>query len=73
MTCFETLNPTVETCTSINHDDKLENEGNMFGVGTSFEKSFQVLVIGKLSLFMKLSIPFTTCKDLFIWWRNHEG
>jgi hypothetical protein len=53
--------------------DKLENESNMFGVGTSFEKSFQALVIGKLSLFMKLSIAFTTCEELFIWWHNHEG
>jgi hypothetical protein len=39
-----TLNLTIETCTSTNHDDELEDEGNMFGVGTSFE-SFQVLVI----------------------------
>jgi hypothetical protein len=72
MACSETLNPTVETCTSTSDDDNLENEGNMFGVGTSFEKSFQALVNGKLSFFMKLSIPFTTCEDLFIWWHNHE-
>ncbi len=38
MVCFETLNHTVEACTSTNHDD-LEEKGNMFGVGTSFEES----------------------------------
>jgi len=39
MVCFETLNHTIEACTSINHDD-LEERGNMFGVRTSFEQSF---------------------------------
>jgi hypothetical protein len=38
-TCFETLDPTIETCTSIGHGDELQNEGNMFGVGASSEES----------------------------------
>jgi hypothetical protein len=38
MVCFETLNPTAKACTSTSHDD-LEEEGNMFRVGASFEES----------------------------------
>ncbi len=37
MVCFETLNPITKTCTSTNDDD-LEEKGNMFRVGASFEK-----------------------------------
>jgi hypothetical protein len=37
MTYFETLNPTIEACSSFGHGDELENEGNTFGVGASFE------------------------------------
>lgn len=36
------------------HDDEFEDEGNMFGVGTSFEGSPQAFANGKLSLFMRL-------------------
>jgi hypothetical protein len=36
MTCFETLNLNVKTCTFANHGDELQNESNMFGVGASF-------------------------------------
>ncbi len=38
-----TLNLTIETCTSTSHDEELEDEGHMFGVGTYFESS-QVLI-----------------------------
>jgi hypothetical protein len=38
------------------HDDEFEDEGNMFGVGASFEGSLQALVNGKLSLFQRLSM-----------------
>jgi hypothetical protein len=31
MTCFETLNPTIEACTS-SHGDELEHEGNILGL-----------------------------------------
>jgi hypothetical protein len=47
MTYFETLNLTIEACNSFGHGDELENEGNIFGVGASFEESFQALVIGE--------------------------
>jgi len=40
MTCFVTLNPNVETWTYIGRRDELEDKGNMFEVGTSFEESF---------------------------------
>ncbi len=36
------------------HDDEFEDEGNMFGVGASFEGSPQALVNGKLSLLRRL-------------------
>jgi hypothetical protein len=39
MTCFVTLNPNVETWTYIGCGDELEDEGNMFEVGASFEES----------------------------------
>jgi hypothetical protein len=37
MTRFESLNLTIKTCTSINPGDALEDDSNLFGVGTSFE------------------------------------
>jgi hypothetical protein len=40
ISCFETLNPTIETCASFGHGDELKDEGNMFDVGASFEESF---------------------------------
>ncbi len=45
----------------------------MFGVGPSFEKSSRTLVIGELPLFKKISIPFFTSKNPFVWRCNHEG
>ncbi len=39
MTCFETLNPIVEACTSFGRGDEPKDEGNIFGVGTCFEES----------------------------------
>jgi len=66
MTFFETLNLIVETCISFGHGDELEGEGNIFGVGASFEESSQALVTRKLYLFKKLSMPPTTCEDPFI-------
>jgi hypothetical protein len=44
ITCFETLNPTIETCASFGHGHELKNEGNMYGVGASFEEFFKALV-----------------------------
>jgi hypothetical protein len=38
MTCFETLNLTIEAHTSIGHVDELEDENSIFGVGPSFKE-----------------------------------
>jgi hypothetical protein len=67
MTFFKTLNPIDEACISFGHGDELEDEGNIFGVRTSFEESFEALVTKKLSLFRRLSIPPITCEDPLIW------
>ncbi len=69
---FWTLNPTIETCTSIGHGDELQNEGNMFGVGASFEESSWTLIIRKLFLFKRLSILPITYENPLVWWCNHE-
>jgi hypothetical protein len=45
----------------------------MFGVGESVEESSRTLVIGELSLFMRLSIPSSPSEDPLVWWHNHEG
>jgi hypothetical protein len=37
MTYFETMNYSVEACTSTNHGDEFEDESKMFWVETSFE------------------------------------
>jgi hypothetical protein len=63
MTYFETLNLTTKACISFGHGDKPKGESNFFGVNASFEESSQTLVIGKLSLFRRLSIPLATCED----------
>jgi hypothetical protein len=47
-------------------------EKNMLGVGISIEESFQALVIKKLCLFRKLSIPSFVCVDPLAWWCIHE-
>ncbi len=72
MTYFETINPIVEACNSFGHGDEFEDEGNTFGVGTSFEESSQALVTRELSLFRRLSIPPTTSEDPLAWWCNHK-
>jgi hypothetical protein len=55
VTCFESLNLIIKTCTSISpHGDELEDDNNMFGVEISFEQSFQPLVTKKLYLFKRL-------------------
>jgi hypothetical protein len=73
MTYFETLNPTIEACNSFGHGDELEDEGNTFGVGASFEESSQAFVTRTLSLFRRLSIPPTTYENPLAWCCNHEG
>jgi hypothetical protein len=40
MTCFETVNPTIEACIFLGHGDEPKDEGNIFGLGAFFEESF---------------------------------
>ncbi len=73
MTRFESLNLIIKTCISISpHGDELENDNNMFGIGTSFEQSFQPLVTKKLYLFKRISIYLIVCENIFIWLCNDE-
>ncbi len=73
MTCFATLNPIIECWTFVNHNDELENEGNVFGVGASFKKSSSALVRESF-LFRRLSIPLVVaCENLFAWQCIYEG
>ncbi len=68
MTCFVTLDPNIETWTQVGHGDELEDEGNMmFEVGTSYQESSQVFVIGKLYVLKRLSITLVACEDTLIW------
>jgi len=50
-----------------------EEENNMFGVGSSMEKSSRALVIKKLFLFWRLAIPPPMCVDPLVWWKTHES
>jgi len=63
---------TIAFATTID-DVGLELETNMFGVEASIKESSQALVIGELSLFMKLSISSSPCVDPVTWWCVHEG
>jgi hypothetical protein len=57
----------VETCTyGCSHDDEFEDEGNMFGVGASFEGSPQALVNGKLYLFRRL-FTFSSAYEIVLY------
>jgi hypothetical protein len=67
------LNPNTIAYVTIIDDVRLELEENMLGMGTSIEKSFQALVIGKLFLFKKLSIFLSTCASPLTWWCMHGG
>ncbi len=41
MTCFDALNPTIETCTTtIDGSREISEKKNIFGVGTSIKKQF---------------------------------
>jgi len=66
MVCFETLNPIAKVCTSTSHHD-LEEKGNMFKAGASFEEFSQAFVTRWLFLFKRLSIPSYTYKDSLVW------
>jgi uncharacterized Tic20 family protein len=52
--------------------DSIEEDNNIFGVGASMEESSCALVVGELSLFMKLYVFLATCVDPLAWWWIHE-
>jgi hypothetical protein len=59
MACFDRLNPTSQACvvvTNVPNFQFEEEEGNMFGVGTSMEESSCVLVVGQFLLGGYLSL-----------------
>jgi hypothetical protein len=73
MTCFYWLNPIVEECRINEPNEQLEDDINIFGVGTFVEEFSQALVIGELSLFRRLHVPRIACEDSFPWWHINEG
>jgi hypothetical protein len=60
MTGFEIINPIVQACSIglakliARFSDFIEEENNIFGVGTFMEESSCALLVGKLFLFMRL-------------------
>jgi hypothetical protein len=78
MIVFKVLNPTVQTCvvevvgSIVGFGDYIEKDNNIFGVGTSMEKSSHALVIGELSLFKRLFVSPPTCVDPLAWRRICE-
>jgi hypothetical protein len=73
MLCFETLNPTIESCKSTSYDDELEDEGNVFGVGASFEESFQTLVNKESTLLGGYPYPLLHVKILLFCGTTTKG
>jgi hypothetical protein len=66
MTCFDALNPTIETCTTtIDGSREINEKENIFGVGTSIKKNSYKLVVGELHLFKSLFVTFILFIDLF--------
>ncbi len=78
MIMFEALNPNVQACVVevvgyvVGFGDFIEKYNNIFGVGASMEESSHVVVVGELSLFMRLLVSPITCFDRLAWWRIHE-
>jgi hypothetical protein len=64
-TMFEVLNLIVQTCAVevVGFGDSIEENNNIFGVGTSMEKSSCAFIVGELSLFKRLFISLVTCVD----------
>lgn len=70
LNCWHFYTITFATTTD---DARLKLEKKLFGMETSIEKPFQALIIGKLFLFMRLSIFSSPCVDPLTWWCMHEG
>jgi hypothetical protein len=62
---FEVLNPIVQACAVevVGFGDFIEENSNIFGVGTSMEESSCAFVVGELSLFKRLYVSLATCVD----------
>ncbi len=75
---FEVINSIVQACVVEvvgyvdGFGDSIEENNNIFGVGASMEESSCALVVGELSLFMRLYVTHATCFDTLVWWRIHE-
>ncbi len=65
MLVFEMLNHIIQASVAIvvGFTDFIEEDHNIFGVGTSMEKFKCAIIIWELSLFKRLSITPTTCDD----------
>ncbi len=78
MILFEVLNFMVQVCvievvgSIAKFGDSIEEDNNIFGVGASMEKSSCELVVGELSLFMRLYVTIATCVNPLVWWWIHE-
>jgi len=75
---FEVINSIVQACVIEvvgyvdGFGDSIEEDNNIFGVGEFMEESSCALVVGELSLFMRLYVTHATCVDTLVWWWIHE-
>jgi hypothetical protein len=63
MTYFETLNPTIEACSSFGHVMSLKMKVTSLGLEHLLRSLLKHLSLESLSLFRILSIPPVTCED----------
>jgi hypothetical protein len=75
---FEVINSIVQACVIEvvgyvdGFGDSIEENNNIFGVGASMEESSCALIVGELSLFMRLYLTHATCVNTLVWWWIHE-
>jgi hypothetical protein len=72
---FEILNPTISKCITIvaGFGYFIEKDNNIFGVGTFIEEFSHALLVGKLSLVIRLFITFVVCANPLVWSQIHES
>ncbi len=74
MTMFEILNLNVQACAVelvgyvARFGDWIEKDNNIFGVGAFMEESSRALVVGELSMFMRLFVSPATFVDPLTRW-----
>jgi hypothetical protein len=51
----------------------IENDNNIFGVGTFIEEFSCALLVGELHLLKRLFITLVVCANLLVWWQIHES